>query len=57
VQHRLLTADDEGVASIVAALESRYCRDPVCEEVDNLAFALVTPLGADDDNASTHVYA
>ena len=48
-QHRLGAVDDERVAGIVPALETRDCADPLGKQVHDLAFAFVTPLGADDD--------
>ena len=40
-------ADDQGVAGIVAALEAHDHVGPLGEPVDDLALALVAPLGAD----------
>ena len=48
-QHRLDAVDDERVAGVVPALEARDRADPLGEQVDDLAFAFVAPLGADDD--------
>ena len=52
VQDRLLAADHERVARVVSALESddRRARDP--PGVHDLALALVTPLGTDDDDVA-----
>ena len=55
VQHRLHTVDHQGVASIVAALETYDSGRALGQEIDDLALALVAPLGADDnDIATTH---
>jgi hypothetical protein len=54
MQDRLLATDDQCVAGIVTTLESHHRGGTVGEEVDNLTFTLVTPLGADDDNILTH---
>ena len=47
-----LAADDERVARIVAALEAHDHVGPAGEPVDDLAFALVAPLRADDRNVA-----
>jgi hypothetical protein len=54
VQNRFLTADNKRVTGIVPALESRNSSGPIRQQVDNFSLALVTPLGADDDNILTH---
>ena len=43
-----LVADDQRMAGIVPALEAHDDVGPVGEPIDDLALALVTPLGADD---------
>ncbi len=52
VQHGLLAADDQRVAGVVAALEAHHALRVVGEPVDDLALALVAPLGADDDDVA-----
>ncbi len=47
-----LVADDKGMAGIVAALEAHHDIRPRRQPVDDLAFALVAPLGADNDHIS-----
>ena len=47
---RLAVADDR-VAGVVAALEAHDDVGPLGEQVDDLALALVAPLGADDHDA------
>ena len=42
------SADDDGVAGVVAAVELDDVVDPAAEDVGRLALALVAPLGADD---------
>ncbi len=54
MQHRLLAVDDQGVAGIVAALETHHRRRPVGQQVDDLALTFVTPLGADHYDIFTH---
>ncbi len=54
-QDRLGAIDDEGVAGVVAALETRDRADPLGEQVHDLALAFVTPLGADDDEILGHL--
>ena len=46
---------DQRVAGVVAALETHHCGDTIREQVDDLALALVTPLGADDDYVLAHI--
>jgi hypothetical protein len=36
----------------VATLEAYDGTCPICEQIDYLAFAFVTPLGTDDDDVS-----
>jgi hypothetical protein len=55
VQHRLLAGDDQRVAGVVPALEAHHALRAVGEPVDDLALALVAPLGADHyDVARAH---
>ena len=53
VQHGLLAADHQRVAGVVAALEAHHALGAVGEPVDDLALALVAPLGADDDDVAS----
>jgi hypothetical protein len=53
-QYGLRALDDEGVAGVVAALETGDRSDALGEQVDDLALAFVTPLGADDDEILRH---
>ncbi len=48
-QDRLLAVDDERVAGIVTALKAHDAVRVVCQPVDDLAFAFIAPLRADDD--------
>ena len=52
LQRRLDAVDDERVAGVVAALEAHDRLRVVGEPVDDLALALVAPLGADDDDVA-----
>ena len=45
-----VVADDQGVAGVVAALEAHDDVGALRQPVDDLAFALVAPLGADHDH-------
>ncbi len=49
LQRVALLTDNDGVTSVVAALVSDDHRVFLGQQVDDLGFALVTPLGADDD--------
>ncbi len=53
-QHGLLAADDERVARIVPALEAHDAVGVLGQPVDDLAFAFIAPLGADDDDVLAH---
>ena len=50
----LLAADDQRVAGVVPALEARDRGGALGEQVDDLAFAFIAPLGADDDHELAH---
>ncbi len=54
VQHGLLAADDERVASVVATLEAHHRPDLRGQQVDDLAFSFVAPLCPEDDYRITH---
>ena len=54
MQHGLGAADDQGVAGVMSALETHNRRSLLGEEIDDLAFAFVTPLGADHDDVASH---
>jgi hypothetical protein len=43
-----LFAHNQRVARIMAALKAHHCVGAACQPVNDLAFALVTPLGADN---------
>ena len=53
-QDRLLAVDDQRMAGIVSALEAHHAICMVGEPVDDLALALVTPLGADHYHVLCH---
>src|SRR5207244_9789508 len=50
LENELLLADKDGVAGIVPALVPRYDVELFSEQIDYFAFALVAPLGAQDDH-------
>ena len=50
MKHELALADSNGVAGIVTALIARNDIKVRRENVDNLAFAFVAPLGSDYDD-------
>ena len=47
-----LTANDDGVAGVVAAVRFHNIIDLATEDIGSLALAFVAPLGADDDDRS-----
>jgi hypothetical protein len=46
------TVDDQGMASVVAALKTHHAGGGFGQPIDQLSFAFVTPLGADDDDVT-----
>src|SRR5690606_33132368 len=54
VQHGLAAVDHQRVAGVVAALEAHDRADVLRQQVDDLALALVAPLGAQNDYRLTH---
>src|SRR5262249_62076078 len=54
MQHGLLAADHERVPGVVPALEAHHALRMVGEPVDDLALALVAPLGAYDYDVLAH---
>src|SRR5580698_898402 len=48
LQHKLFSVDDDGVAGIVAASIAGNDGEILRQNVDDLAFAFVAPLGADN---------
>ena len=55
LQDEFLLADEYGVAGVVPALIARHDVEVLREQVDDLPFALVSPLRAQDDDVS-HVW-
>src|SRR5271165_3357474 len=53
LEDELLAVDGNRVPGIVAAGITRYKLEPLGQNVNNLAFAFITPLGADDDRCLT----
>ena len=47
-------ADDQRMAGVVAALEAHDALRALGQPVDDLAFAFIAPLGADDDDVLAH---
>ncbi len=54
VQNGFFTVDHQGVARIVATLVAHYGGSMFGQQINDLAFALITPLGAQDDDILTH---
>jgi len=55
-QNGLLAADDERVASVVAALEPHHAFCMIGKPIDDFPFAFVTPLGSDHDDIASLAY-
>ena len=54
VQDGFFAIDDQGVASVVATLVAHYGGSMFGQQINDLAFALITPLGAQDYDILTH---
>ena len=54
VQHGSLALDDEGMSGVVSALKTHCRRRLLGQAIDDLALALVSPLGAEHDDAASH---
>ena len=54
MQDCLLAVDDERMSGVVTALEPHDGRGTIGEEIDDLPLALITPLGANDDDILAH---
>ena len=54
-ENGLAAADDQRMTGIVSALETRHRGSAIGQQVDDFAFALIAPLGADDDDEFTHM--
>ena len=52
LQNEFFSVDDDGVSGVVAAGVASHHRKCLSEYVDNLALALVAPLGSDNDRSS-----
>ena len=49
----LAAADDQRMPGVVPTLEARHRRGALRQQIDDFAFALIAPLGADDDDEFT----
>ena len=54
MQDGFIPVDDQRMARIMATLETHHCIDLISQQIDDLALALVAPLGADNDYIATH---
>ena len=54
VQHERLVADLYGVTSVMSALVPDDDIETFGEQINNLSFAFVSPLGTDDNNDFGH---
>ncbi len=53
-QYGLAAINDQGVARIVTALESRHRARAIGQQIHYLSLAFITPLGADDNDKLSH---
>jgi hypothetical protein len=56
LENEFLAADDHGMPGVVTARISRYYGKMIGEDVYDFAFALVAPLGADNDRCLTTLH-
>ena len=56
MKNRFFTFDDQGMAGIVATLKTGYHNRLISQQIDNLAFAFIAPLGAQHHDILSHVY-
>ena len=54
MQYRFLTLNDQRMSGVMPALEAHYCSGLIGQQIDNLALAFITPLGAQDYYIFTH---
>ena len=54
MQHKRLVAHLDGVAGVVSALIARHDVEVLGQKVNDLAFAFITPLSADDNDYFGH---
>ena len=54
MKNGFLTVDNQSVASVMATLVAHNILSPFSQQVYNLAFTFVTPLGAQYDDVLTH---
>ena len=54
MQHRLFTAHDQGMASVVPPLEPCHRANLVGQQINDFTFAFITPMGADHGNIPDH---
>jgi len=48
VQYRFFSVYHQGMPGIMPALESDHCLAPIGQKIDDLSFALITPLDSKD---------
>ncbi len=54
MQNGFFPIDDQGMTSIMTALEAHHIGGLVSQEIDDFSFPLVTPLGTEHDNTFSH---
>ena len=54
MQYGLVTIDDQRMPGVMPALKTRYCLRALGEQVNDLTFTLVPPLGADNHYVLRH---
>ena len=54
VKHKRSIADLNGMPGVVSALIARHDVEALGEQIDDLAFAFIAPLGADYDDIKTN---
>ena len=54
MQYRFLTINDQRMSGVMPALEAHYYASLIGQQIDDLALAFITPLGAKDYYIFTH---
>ncbi|CDN03454.1 conserved hypothetical protein [Klebsiella quasipneumoniae subsp. similipneumoniae] len=54
MENGFFTVDYESMAGVVTTLVAHNIFSPFCQEIDDLPFTFVTPLGAQYDDVVTH---
>ena len=54
MQNQSFVLYDDGMTGVMTALKPHHCRHLLREQIDDLAFAFVSPRHADNDHVLSH---